>query len=121
MYFGLSIPLGSFGVRSRTTHVISVYKTTERYLKDFCPRCLNTHAEPFESCPNPTYDLPQAYYVLEPEDFPPSPARLEIIELLKCPIDWEQIAPGHAIVFSLEHYWQEVASSCLKRGSEDLA
>jgi hypothetical protein len=86
-------------------------------VKRVCPRCLSKHFEPIEDCPNPIYDKDyQDEVIREPRRPTISPARVRISELLKCPVDWQAIAPDQGISVSLERFWEEVASECLLEG-----
>ncbi len=94
-----------------------VFGAVETIVKRVCPRCLSNHAEPVEDCPNPIYDKDyQDEVILEPRRPTVSPARVRISELLKCPVDWQAIAPDQGISISLERFWEEVASECLLEG-----
>jgi hypothetical protein len=87
-------------------------------MKRVCPRCLSNHAEPIDECPNPIYDKDyQDEVILEPRRLTISPARVRISELLKCPVDWQAIAPDQGISISLERFWEEVAADCLLEGT----
>lgn len=86
-------------------------------MKRVCPRCLSNHAEPIDECPNPIYDRDyQDEVILEPRRPTISPARVRVSELLRCPVDWQAIAPDQGISISLERFWEEVASECLLEG-----
>lgn len=89
-----------------------------------CTRCLSTHAEEERDCPNPALER-----LLEMPDFEsaqpnPTPTKVKIKQLLRCPVNWRELAPaGFPVVDEFEFYWKLVATQCLKRGTgnfEDL-
>jgi hypothetical protein len=53
-------------------------------------------------------------------DSKPSPNKTRVIELLRCPINWSELAPGCPVVDELEYYWMVVATGCLKTGTGDF-
>jgi hypothetical protein len=91
-------------------------------VKAVCPRCLKEHSEPMEACPDPVYDADfEGYYVLEPLSPNLSLAHRKVAELLRCPVDWQEVAPNYSITLALEKYWQEIAASCLPWPGEYFA
>jgi hypothetical protein len=54
---------------------------------------------------------------IEPRpDSDPNPTKTRVKELLRCPIDWTEIAPEECdVVEDLKYYWMEVATMCLNK------
>src|SRR2546426_623427 len=89
-------------------------------MEEPCPRCLMSHVEDEDNCPNSALERVQKLPLFELPDSKPSPNKTRVIELLRCPINWSELAPGCPVVDELEYYWMVVATGCLKTGTGDF-
>lgn len=84
-----------------------------------CPVCQKNHPEDVFNCPNSTRDnqltiFDFTFEILREEwGGLDSSLKLELYELLQCPVKWETIFPDCAIATYLENFWIEVAGKCL--------
>jgi hypothetical protein len=87
-----------------------------------CTRCLLTHEEEEEECPNPALErlllVNQDY---EPAHSNPTPTKTKIAQLLQCPINWRDLAPtGSGVIEEFEFQWQLIATQSLRPGTGDF-
>lgn len=94
-----------------------------------CPRCWDEHEERFAECPDAHVDY--SLITINEHSAKPfdndsanvmlrTPEKREVVDLLTCPINWQEIRPDSKLAAALEIYWRKIAEAYLDENYENL-